>query len=215
MEPDGDVDADMGELTPEAQQMLAGMLQQAQGEAPGEPSPMSAVLEASEAGNLQAMVESLDSYGLDINEKGDEGDTALHIGCLYGHLAIVQECLRRGATATATDEDGSTPLHDASAGGYYEIAKLLLEHGALVDAFDGDGDSPLHLAANGGHGNVAELLLLRAGAERRTSLLSTANSSGYKPVDLAEDPALVAQLRLEESAEDEASVGAAFKKGRA
>jgi ankyrin repeat protein len=161
------------------------------------------ILEAAEQGEATIMGHLLDMNGLGVDTPGEDGDTALHIGCLYGKIEVVQECLRRGAVVTALDEDRSTPLHDACAGGFYEIAKLLLDAGAPIFVRDSDGDTPLHLAARGGHGHVAELLMLRAGEATAQEMLATQNELGERPVDLAEDPTLVARLRNLAAADEE------------
>ena len=86
---------------------------------------MVAVLEAAETGDVGTLTELLE--GVSIDMRGEDGDTALHIGCLHGQLGVVEECLKRGADVNVSDEDGSTPLHDAAAGGYVEIVGLLTE----------------------------------------------------------------------------------------
>ena len=49
---------------------------------------------------------------------GPDGDTALHLACLYGHLGCARALLDAGADADIiNEEDGSTALHDAAAGG--------------------------------------------------------------------------------------------------
>ena len=161
------------------------------------------ILEAAEQGEATIMGHLLDMNGLGVDTPGEDGDTALHIGCLYGKIEVVQECLRRGSVVTALDEDRSTPLHDACAGGFYDIAKLLLDAGAPIFVRDSDGDTPLHLAARGGHGHVAELLMLRAGEATAQEMLATQNELGERPVDLAEDPTLVARLRNLAAADEE------------
>ena len=177
---------------------------------------MRPVLAAAEAGDVQALMAALDAKNLGVDTQGEDGDTALHIGCLYGQLAIVEECIRRGADVTAKDEDNSTPLHDASAGGHYDIAKLLLSKGASPTERDEDGDTPLHNATNGGHAAVAQLLLSHLNEKQRSILLGLPNSLGQTPADLAEDPALVAQLKIAagEDADDDGRSGSAFKKTR-
>merc|ERR1712232_228497 len=146
-------------------------------EVPPADTPVAHALAAAEAGDLAALTHILDENGLDVNDQGDDGDTALHVGCLYGHLSIVQECVRRGAKVAVSDEEGSTPLHDASAGGYYEIAKILLEHGAQVDVADSDGDTPLHLASNGNHQHICVLLLEHVGAQHASNMKGVRNGS--------------------------------------
>ena len=175
---------------------------------------MRPVLAAAEAGDVRALSAALDQGGMAVDSKGEDGDTALHMGCLYGQLAVVEECIRRGADVMAKDEDSSTPLHDASAGGHYNIVKLLLDRGASVTARDEEGDSPLHLASNGGHAAVVQLLLSHLGDKQREILLGLPNAAGQRPADLAEDPALVAQLKLSSEADDGDEGGAAFKKRR-
>ena len=123
------------------------------------------------------------------------------------------ELLNRGASLDVRDEDSSTPLHDAAAGGHYNIVKLLLSKGADVGVFDEDGDSPLHLACNGGHAAVAGLLLEHlGGGEQRATLLATKNALGMTPAELAEDPALVAQMSLD--GEEGDAAGPAFKRSK-
>ena len=111
------------------------------------------------------------SVGLDA--KGEEGDTALHLACLYGHQTCVERLLIQGASPNVRDSDGSTPLHDASAGGHLEIVRLVLAAAAAlgdealvecVNAQDGDGECPLHLSARGDHVEVVRQLLA-AGAK--------------------------------------------------
>ena len=52
-----------------------------------------------------------------INVMGPEGDTLLHLACLYAHEECAQLLLEHGADVTVVDEDCSTVLHDAAAGG--------------------------------------------------------------------------------------------------
>jgi ankyrin repeat protein len=48
---------------------------------------------------------------------GPEGDTLLHLACLYGHAECARVLMDCGASVSVRDEDDSTVLHDAAAGG--------------------------------------------------------------------------------------------------
>jgi hypothetical protein len=97
--------------------------------------------------------------------------------CEFGHLAVVEFLLSRGARAITTlRADGVTPLHWAALGGHPKIAKILLERGADVNAREsGFGGTPVGWALHGfGHHNGAPEgerfydvvhLLVAAGAE--------------------------------------------------
>lgn len=76
------------------------------------------MLHHSEEGNvalLKDLIEQLPA-GVSIDTRGPDGDTCLHIACLYGNQEVVELLLAKGADAGAVNtEDGSTPLHDAAA----------------------------------------------------------------------------------------------------
>eukprot|EP00850_Spirogloea_muscicola_P003848 SM000016S01836 [mRNA] locus=s16:95839:97779:+ [translate_table: standard] len=134
-----------------------------------------------------------------VDTPADDGDTALHLACLYSHPACVQTLLAAGASPQATDEDGSTPLHDAAASGCSVAVGMLLsavaseQQQALLKAADADGDTPLHNAARGGHADVVTQLL-----EAGSSPLAENNSS-KTPGELA-DPDTEAFSLLEKAA---------------
>tara|TARA_B110001452_G_scaffold159744_1_gene132913 strand:+ start:356 stop:802 length:447 start_codon:yes stop_codon:yes gene_type:complete len=127
-----------------------------------------------------------------VNGRGEDGDSPLHIACLYGQAAVAEECIKRGADVNAKDEDDSTPLHDACAGGFEAIVALLLQHGALVAAKDSDEETPLHHACRGGHEAVVRLLLQACGdASAKAALIGQASASGERALDMAEGPVRV------------------------
>lgn len=55
---------------------------------------MAAILEAAEQGEATIMASLLDMASLHVDSPGEDGDTALHMGCLYGQLSVV--CTRHG-----------------------------------------------------------------------------------------------------------------------
>ena len=77
-------------------------------------------------GNAEALSALLGSLNVSVDTKAD-GDTPLHVACLYGHADIVRALLETNADPRVTDGDGGTPLHDASAGGHLNIVKMSVE----------------------------------------------------------------------------------------
>lgn len=130
---------------------------------------LSSILDACErGGDADALSALLGSLSVSVDTKGADGDTPLHVACLYGHADLVRALLAKNANPRVTDGDGGTPLHDASAGGHMEIVQMLVdsvvsasaeEVASFVNARDGDGETPLHLATRGEHGPVVTFLL--------------------------------------------------------
>ncbi|KAK9723959.1 hypothetical protein RND81_05G037000 [Saponaria officinalis] len=142
---------------------------------------------AAHSGDLPALRLALDNLDGDIDQPVEDGDTALHLTCLYGHLPCAQLLLERGASLEAKDEDGAIPLHDACAGGYTEIVQLLISRATdpecvrrMLDTVDVEGDTPLHHAARGEHLDTIRLLLSHGAS------LTLKNSYNETPCELAE-----------------------------
>ncbi|KAL9266297.1 BRCA1-associated RING domain protein 1-like protein [Drosera capensis] len=130
-----------------------------------------------------------DNLNGSINEPVEDGDTPLHLSCLYGNFPCVQLLIERGADIEVKDEDGAIPLHDACAGGYYNIVELLLNNATspdkkkrMLDTADYEGDTPLHHAARGDHDNVVRLLLDNGASP------TTKNAYDKIPYNLTEPP---------------------------
>ncbi|CAI9780187.1 unnamed protein product [Fraxinus pennsylvanica] len=154
---------------------------------------------ATESGDLNALRQAIDNFDGSIDEPVEDGDTVLHLSCLYGHLSCVQFLLERGANLEAKDEDGAIPLHDACAGGYTEVVQLLLNSAndpdrikRMLETVDVEGDTPLHHAARGEYENVIRLLLAYGASP------TAANTYGKTPSELT-DPGTEARRILEEA----------------
>ncbi|XP_036692232.1 ankyrin repeat domain-containing protein 65 isoform X1 [Balaenoptera musculus] len=78
-----------------------------------------------------------------------------------GHVGLVTQLLRQGASVEERDRAGRTPLHLAVLRGHVLLVRLLLQRGGRTVAADRAGRTPLHEAAWHGPSRVAELLLRR------------------------------------------------------
>lgn len=156
---------------------------------------------AAESGDLEAFRSALDNLNGSIDQPIEDGDTALHLCCLYGHLSSVQLLLERGASLEVKDEDGAIPLHDACAGGFTDIVQLLINAASpdsvqrMLNTVDVEGDTPLHHAARGDHLPVVQLLLAAGASKTRI------NVYGNTPAELA-DPDTEVRAFLESVAVD-------------
>ncbi|XP_019152427.1 PREDICTED: ankyrin repeat and SOCS box protein 13 [Ipomoea nil] len=162
------------------------------------PPHLRQVAMAAERGDLESLRHALDNLS-SIDEPVEDGDTALHLSCLYGHLSCVQLLLEKGASLEAKDEEGAIPLHDACAGGFTQIVQLLISSTSdpecvknMLETVDIEGDTPLHHAARGEHADVVRLLLDAGASPTKTNIY------GKIPSELA-DPGTEAKRVLEEA----------------
>ncbi|KAJ0963579.1 hypothetical protein J5N97_028701 [Dioscorea zingiberensis] len=151
------------------------------------PAHLRALADAAQRGDVEALRIALDGHSGSIDDPVEDGDTLLHLSCLYGHLPCVELLLQRGANLESKDEEGAIPLHDACAGGFTEIVQLIFDLAGnpdlvkrMLDAVDAEGDTPLHHAARGEHSNVVQLLLATGACPKKTNIY------GKVPAELAD-----------------------------
>ena len=96
------------------------------------------------------MVEALLQAGSDANQRGSEGETALHWAADRGHESVLALLLRHGADVNAADADGLTPLHYAALAEQRSAAELLAAApGVQLGLRSGDGDTAADAAPAG------------------------------------------------------------------
>ncbi|XP_022983109.1 tankyrase-2 [Cucurbita maxima] len=162
------------------------------------PPHLRALATAAQLGDVNGLRTAIDNLTMgSINDAVEDGDTVLHLTCLYGHLPCVQLLVERGANLEVQDEDGAIPLHDACAGGYVEIVQFLINSAngtdgvkRMLESVDAEGDTPLHHAARGEHAAVVRLLLASGASPTKE------NTYGKAPTELA-DPGTEARTILE------------------
>ncbi len=152
------------------------------------------IWEASAVGDLDRVMELLDTDDTLADAHSADGFTVLGLSAYFGHEQIVHNLLAKGANPNraASNPLQATPLHSAVAAGHMSIVRLLVEAGAGVNLTQQQGFTPLHgAAANGDELMVRYLLANGATANARAA-------SGQTPLDLAlasGHPAVAALLR--------------------
>ena len=119
---------------------------------------MAPLHDACRDGDTERVRQLLDNGAL-VDEKNNNGSTALMLASASGHTEVVQLLHGKGAAVDEKDEDGNTALMWASRRGHTEVVHLLLGKGAAVDEKNEDGWTALMLASEKGHAEVLQLLL--------------------------------------------------------
>ena len=92
------------------------------------------------------LIQFLIDNGGNVNDRDNQGRTALHRSCLECNLGVMKFLLDRGAKINAKDNGGMTPLHIACSYNRLDAVQLLLLRGADLIATDNSGTTPLHFA---------------------------------------------------------------------
>jgi cytohesin len=105
----------------------------------------------------------------------------LHEAAREGSRTRIEQCLREGASAGASDPlfGGFTPLHWAALNGKTKAIRALVAGGADPSAQARKGEAPLHFAAGRGHVN-AVTMLVKLGA-----VVAVQDKRGDTPLHLA------------------------------
>jgi len=86
-----------------------------------------------------------------VNIQNNSGNSALIIAASWGHTAIVDSLLAKGAEVNVQNKDGDTALLCAAGKvGYTEVVDSLLAKGAEVNVQNNSGNSALITAASWG-----------------------------------------------------------------
>ena len=130
------------------------------------PSLLPSLHQAAADGNLEQVQHLLDADA-DVNATAArwayDDSTPLHVAAFYGHKAIVNLLLDKGANVDAVNKYGRTPLHFAALNGRIDVVNLLIDRGAKVNPADNNSLTPLNLAKKERHKAVATLLKKAAG----------------------------------------------------
>jgi ankyrin repeat protein len=146
-----------------------------------------AIVDAVKAGDA-ARVRALIEKRVNVNERQQDGTTALHWAVERDQRAIVQMLIRAGADVKATNRYGATPLWLASVNGDAGAIAMLLEAGADAGSVNADGETALMVAARTGKPDAVSALLARGAdpnakeAWRQQTALMWAAAEGHAAV---------------------------------
>ncbi len=113
------------------------------------------------------IAELLLENGAGVNERSNEGKTALMVAVDADNLKMVELLLGKDAAVDERDWHGETALMFAAQEGHLKIAELLLDNGAEINAQNNIGRTALVVAVFWDNSGVAELLL-KSGAAVNT-----------------------------------------------
>ncbi|XP_065838886.1 serine/threonine-protein phosphatase 6 regulatory ankyrin repeat subunit B-like isoform X2 [Oscarella lobularis] len=98
--------------------------------------------------------------GCNIEAKNDNGDGALALACLGGHLEMVKKLIEMGLSVNETHQYDSISLHSAcNLGDHVAIATSLIENGANIEAENKLRQTPFLLACICQRVGVVDLLI--------------------------------------------------------
>lgn len=120
------------------------------------------LLDYAELGDIDSiknLLESRTEFYLDIDTKGLDDWTPLHMAANEGYVDIIHLLLDHAANIEASTKLGRTPLMIAVQQNQAECAKALLQRGAKINAQDKDCNTALHMASYQGNLKLIELLL--------------------------------------------------------
>ena len=149
--------------------------------------------------NRPSMIDILLRGGAEVDGRGDNNMTALHVASELGFTNVVQRLLDAGAgvdeKTKISERTNVTALHLAAGKGHVAVVKLLLERGATHLA-DDIGYTPLFYAASAGFDRVVKILLQSGASPKTRANVNSANVGGLGPHHVAVKTGKVATLKL-------------------
>ncbi len=115
----------------------------------------------------------------DLNQPGENGDTALMKATREGVYAVVKELIDAGAEINAKNNDSNNALWFACFGNHYDLINLLVDAKIDINNQNDNGATVLMYAASSGKAEVVKLLL------QYHPNLDLKNLDDYRAIDFA------------------------------
>jgi uncharacterized protein len=125
----------------------------------------------------------------DLNQPGENGDTALMKATREGVYEFVKELIDAGTDIDARNSDRNNALWFACFGNHYDLINLLLAHNINIDNQNDNGATVLMYAASAGKTEVVKLLL------QHHPNLYLKNLDDYKAIDFASNVEVLGILK--------------------
>jgi Ankyrin repeats (many copies) len=111
-----------------------------------EAEPATPIIAAASAGEADNLKQLIAEKAAGVDDRDEEGRTALHFASGYGEVECMAILLEAGADINGKDNNGNTALHYAAGYGSVEATKVLLEKGADVSIKNEDEKTAVEVA---------------------------------------------------------------------
>ncbi|KAI4495270.1 hypothetical protein M0804_001471 [Polistes exclamans] len=111
--------------------------------------------------NLAGLQSFLENRRTQVDDRDENGSTALILAAAKGKIQFLRELINYGADVNTEDADNWTALLCAAKEGYTEICSELLDHGANLEHRDMGGWTALMWATYKGRSDTVKLLIAR------------------------------------------------------
>ena len=108
----------------------------------------------------------------DVNVLNNEGQSVLHVACVYGQTEIVDILLRSNSNVNQCDKAKKTPLFIACENGYIDIVRLLIESKCEIFNHSLNGQTVLHAVCSGDDGSNRNYLRFETFTEGLKDILA-------------------------------------------
>lgn len=135
-------------------------------------------------------VKDLIRNGEDVNQREEDGTTALDLAVAHGNLKMIRRLLRNGVNVNSTHTNGETALFWLTEENAVPTLQLLLRSGLNVNHTNVDGDTPLIRFSTYGAYAVVNALIAQganvnaANKSGRTALMEAAGNGSTETVNI-------------------------------